>query len=88
MAEFTHTVRKLDPHDATLTVLVDVSELRVRMAIGIWLIKLGARVIGLGVRVGPLEVGPAPEDCIEPVDAPVAPKPPAPPPDGREEHGG
>jgi len=49
-------VPKLDPKKCTLTVKVDVRELRVRMAIGLWLMKLGARVIGLGVRIEPLEV--------------------------------
>ena len=44
-------MRKLDPDKCTLTLKLDIRELRVRMAIGVWLIKLGARVIGLGVKV-------------------------------------
>jgi len=52
-------LRKLPPGRVTLTLKLDISELRVRMAIGVWLIKLGARVIGLGVKVESL--GPATE---------------------------
>lgn len=47
-------IPKLNPDELTLTVQLDIRELRVRMAIGVWLIKLGARVIGLGVVVEPL----------------------------------
>lgn len=47
-------IGKLPTDKVTLTVKVDVRELRVRMAIGIWLIHLGARVIGLGFKVEPL----------------------------------
>lgn len=43
---------KLDPGAVTMTVKVDVRELRVRMAIGIWLIKLGARAIRSGCERG------------------------------------
>lgn len=49
MAEF--RMRKLDPDKCTLTLKLDIRELRVRMAVGAWLIKLGARVIGLGVVI-------------------------------------
>ena len=48
-------IAKLQPGQVTMTLKVDVRELRVRMAIGLWLIRLGARVIGLGVKVEPLE---------------------------------
>jgi len=58
MAEATVRIGKLNPNNVTLTLKLDIRELRVRMAIGVWLIKLGARVIGLGVKVEPL--GPAP----------------------------
>ncbi len=51
-------MRKLPPGQMTLTLRLDIRELKVRMAIGVWLIKLGARVIGLGVEVGCLESPP------------------------------
>lgn len=47
-------IRKLDSNQVTLVVKLDIRELRVRMAIGLWLIKLGAKVIGLGIEVEPL----------------------------------
>lgn len=59
--ETTVRMGKLPPGKATLTLKVDVRELRVRMAIGVWLIKLGARVIGLGVKVEALEPPADPE---------------------------
>jgi hypothetical protein len=55
MANANFKMSKLDPKTATLTIKVDVRELRVRLAIGVWLIKLGARVIGLSVSIEPLE---------------------------------
>jgi len=54
-------LRKLPPGRVTLTLKLDISELGVRMAIGVWLIKLGARVIGLGVKIEPLEPSADPE---------------------------
>lgn len=38
-----------------MTLKVDLRELRVRLAIGLWLMKLGARVIGMGVQVSALD---------------------------------
>jgi hypothetical protein len=58
MAEAKARVRKFD-ESVTLTLKVDVRELRVRMAIGVWLIKLGCRVIGLCVKVEGLDVAKA-----------------------------
>jgi hypothetical protein len=57
MAMVTNEIKggKLPPGAVVMTVKVNVRELRIRMAIGIWLIKLGARVIGLGVEIEPLE---------------------------------
>jgi hypothetical protein len=73
LAEFKHRIGKLDPNQITMTVSLDVRELRVRMAIGLWLIKLGARVIGLGVVVEALKTDP--EDCVSPVAPPPVPEP-------------
>lgn len=50
-------VKRLDPNKCTLTVKLDMREMRARLAVGIWLIKLGARVIGLAVKVEAMETG-------------------------------
>ena len=43
------------PGKVTLVVKVDTRELQVRVAVGLWLINLGARIIGLGLKVEPPE---------------------------------
>ncbi|HLZ08820.1 MAG TPA: hypothetical protein VKT80_09555 [Chloroflexota bacterium] len=49
--ETTVRLGKLPPGSVTMTVRIDTRELRARMKLGLWLIKLGARVVGLGVKV-------------------------------------
>lgn len=52
MASNVIKVRKLASDVSTLTVDVRVTrEFKARIAIGLWLIKLGARIIGFGVVV-------------------------------------
>ncbi len=66
MAEAKIRVRKLDPKKATIVVQVDARELKIRAAIGLWLIKLAARIIGLGVAIE------APRwDYLAPKDGPI-----------------
>lgn len=48
----TYRIRKLDPDLCTLELSIETTtEFKVRVAVGLWLMKLGARIIGCGVTV-------------------------------------
>jgi hypothetical protein len=73
-----HSIGKLPPGSVTMNVKIDMREFRVRSTVGMWLIKLGARVIGLGVRVDPPDYKGGWPPLAKPM--PPMPEPPPPPP--------